>query len=195
MASQLKILPSAATFAVCVLFAAGCGDDDDAADGGPASSCGTLTSPLTLELRDVAPGAGSTVGGADVVHSFTVVNSPGLFESFTFVFDSAHTAGQPSPAQFQFQVTQEGADLLYVANPVSFPTAGHVEFSVAEVYQTAGGCHHAFPDPLFSYDVEGGGGAGGTGGSGGAGGSGTGGGGTGGDAGGAGGGGGAGGSD
>jgi hypothetical protein len=155
---------------------AGCGDDagsGSSGQGGQGGDCGTAADPRALEVRDAQPAPGSTVPGTDVVHSFTVVDAPGVFASFSFAFGAENTAGLPDPSSFQFIVTQEGADLRYVAEPVTFPMApGHVEFSVEQVYQTADGCHHAFPDPLFSYDAEAGGtgGAGGSGGTGGAGG-------------------------
>lgn len=149
----------------------GCGDDSgDDDDQDP--NCGTIANPKILTLSGVAPAAGSEVGNQNITHSFTVVSSPGLFGTFTFTFKGEHTAGVPMPAQFLFDVSQSGADLTYTAAPVSFPDApAHVEFSVAEFYETEEGCYVAFPDPLFAYDVvPGGGGAGGFGGAGAAGG-------------------------
>jgi hypothetical protein len=163
------------SLAACLLAGvalSGCGDDSasDGQGGGP--NCGTASNPDLLQLRDVIPTPGSTVPNVDVIHSFTIVDTPGLFETFTFISAGEHTAGQPEPSPLQITIIAEGPDLRYTAAPVTYPTApGHVEFSVAEVYQTADGCYVAFPDPLFSFDVEpGGGGAGGAGGGGGAGG-------------------------
>src|SRR5262245_44850885 len=78
-------------------------DDDDA-----APNCGTLTNPDIVQLRDVQPAPGSSVPNQEIVHAFTVVNAPGLFNQFTFAQQSAHTAGSASPMALDFTYSQEG---------------------------------------------------------------------------------------
>ncbi len=159
------------------LLLAGCGDDSGGSGGGGAStgsgdsSCGTVDDPVLFTLADVSPAPGDVVAGAQVVHSFRIVDAPAVVQQLAFQATAAHTAGTTTPAQLTFTVTQEGADLVYTAAPVDWETVpGHVELTVASVYQVAGKCGYAFPSPLFSYDIaeSGAGGAGGSGDGGGA---------------------------
>jgi len=149
-------------------LAVGCGDDDadgDDGSGGSQSSCGTAASPDVLTLTAVAPAAGATVPANGVVHTFTIVDTPGTFSQFTFAFDASHTAGTPDPPSFQLLATPEGDDLRFVANPVTWSNApGTVHLDVQDVYEFPDGCVYAFPSPLFDYQVEPGGGGGGAGG-------------------------------
>ncbi|HSN97653.1 MAG TPA: hypothetical protein VLS89_05120 [Candidatus Nanopelagicales bacterium] len=174
---RICALPLAAVFVVSTLVAGCGGDDDGGAGGGSSSDCGTLSSPTVLELRDVTPAAGETVQNGGIVHAFTVVSAPGLFQSIALALGSEHTAGTPDPSSVQVSAQQEGQDIRYEAEPMTWATApGRVELGIPTVYQDSEGCVYAFPSPLFSYEVEaGGGGAGGGAGGGGAGGAGGGG--------------------
>jgi hypothetical protein len=74
-------------------LALGCGGDDTSAGSTSGGSCAdTATTPTVLTLADVQPAAGASVPNEGIVHGFTVVQAPGLFPSFTFVFNPAHTA-------------------------------------------------------------------------------------------------------
>ena len=159
-----------------VSLAVACGDDDSglstSGTGGGTPACGTLEDPDLLTVSDVQPVTDSTVANADIVHAFTVVDAPGLFQSFTFVFPTdQHTAGSPSDIAIDFTVAQMGSDLRYEAEPISWQLApGDVAIQVQERYIAGDGCYYAFPDPLFDYAIteagEGGAGGGGAGGGG-----------------------------
>lgn len=157
--------------AAAAVLAVGCGGDDDTGAGSTSGgSCAdAATTPTVLQLADVQPAAGASVPNEGIVHAFTVVQAPGLFQSFTFVFNPAHTANTSDPVTMSFTVTQQGADIRYQAAPVSWAEApSRVDLRVAERYQGDGACY-VLPDPLFAYDVVpagGGGGAGGAGGGG-----------------------------
>ena len=162
---------------MCVAMASvplGCGGDDDGGGGGQAPSCGTAANPEAVVLTDVQPAAGSTVDNVAILHAFTVVDSPGMFETFTFELNILHTAGSPVPGSFSFTITPEGANHRYEAHPIVWASPpGNVSMIVNDVYQTPDGCAYRLPAPLFAYSVTaGGGGSGGTGGTGGTGGSG-----------------------
>ncbi|MBW2524412.1 MAG: hypothetical protein JRI23_09565, partial [Deltaproteobacteria bacterium] len=155
--------------AVAAMVPLGCSDDEDGGSGGQGPTCGTMDSPQTVVLADVQPAAGSSVPNQDIVHAFTVIDSPGTFESFTFVLGMLHTAGSPVSGGFQFTITQEGANHRYVAQPIAWSDApGNVHMVVQERYEAADGCFYALPAPLFEYGVTAGtAGSGGTGGTGG----------------------------
>lgn len=139
---------------------------------GGGSGCGTLMAPDVLTLKDVQPAKGSTVENHDIVHAFTLENATGLIQSLTLVFPGGkHTAGAPDPTAWSFTVTQMGADMRYVADPVTWQTApGDVYIQVPEAFQDMQGCVFKLPDPVFSYSITpggtGGAGGGGTGGAG-----------------------------
>lgn len=166
---------TAAFLLATALASAGCGDDSSettstGTGGGASATCGTVDDPDLFTLGTVSPASGTPVDSLTVVHSFRVVDAPAAVTQIAFEIAATHTAGTPSPAQLSFTVTQEGADLVYTASPVTWANAGHVELSVPTKYE-AEGCVYAFPSPLFSYDLappEGTGGAG-SGGAGGAG--------------------------
>lgn len=171
----LRVL--ALALATCAVPLAACGDDTggtDGAGGGGASNgagggtpaCGTQSDPTVLTLRDVTPAPGTSVAGDAIVHGFTIVDAPGIVQQLTFQLAATHTAGLPVPEQLAFTITQQGADLVYTAEPVAWSTApSHVELSLTDLFEVDG-CVFAFPAPLFSYDVEPGGGEGGAGGGG-----------------------------
>ena len=152
------------------MLAVACGDDSSptGTTSGGTPTCGTLASPDLLVVTDVQPVADSTVVNQDIVHAFTVVDAPGLFQSFTFLSpDGQHTAGELSPTPFSFTVTQMGDDLRYEAAPVAWQVApADVAIQVQERYTVDEVCYVAFPDPLFRYTITEPGGAGGAGGSG-----------------------------
>ncbi len=165
--------PSSLAFGLALtlpLLVLGCGEDSTESTGtggsGPGS-CGTADAPDLFQLADVTPASGGAVDSLQVVHSFRVVDAPGIVQQLAFQTAASHTAGAPNPAQLSFTVTQEGADLVYTATPVTWSSAGHVELSVPTRYDV-GGCIYAFPSPMFTYDLaptegSGGGGSGGSG--------------------------------
>ncbi len=154
--------------ALSLPLAAACGGDDDDSTG---PTCGTQAAPEILKVTDVTPAAGSTVEGRSTTQSFRIVGSPGMIKEVSFQPAANHTAGSPTPPSVTINVQQDGLDLVYTFEEVTWASAGHVELSNTLVYQV-GGCFYALPKPLFSYDVTDSGNAGGSGGSAGSGGSG-----------------------
>lgn len=144
----------------------------------PTQSCGTLTSPKALSVKDVVPAAGSLVPNASIVHGFTVVAAPGLFTTLKLGYlPGKHTAGDADPSSWSFTVATSDKDVRYEAAGVKWTKVpGHVAIGAVERFQTTDGCVYSLPEPLFEYDVEvaaaaggggqGGGGQGGQGGSG-----------------------------
>lgn len=158
----------ALSLAATLVVAPGCGDDSADGAGGSAPTCGTTAEPELLTITERSPEAESLVANDAIVHSFRIVNAPGMIQDMQFELPAAHTAGMPIPAQLAFTVTREGSDLVYVGAPLTWTTApGRVEMRIAGSFQTDDGCVYAFPSPLFAYDLdesgEGGGGVGGSG--------------------------------
>lgn len=135
-------------------------------------SCGTLASPEVLGIKDVVPASGSLVPNESIVHGFTVVAAPGLFQTLKLGYLAGkHTAGEADPSAWSFSATTSGKDVRYEATGVKWTKApGHVAIGAVERFQTTDGCVYSLPEPLFEYDIEvaaaGGGGQGGQGGSG-----------------------------
>lgn len=152
------------------LAVAACSSADST--GSPATStksCGTLTSPEALSVKDVVPASGSLVPNESIVHGFTVVAAPGLFQTLKLGYLAGkHTAGDADPAAWSFTATTSGRDVRYQAVGVKWAKApGHVAIGAVERFQTTDGCVYSLPEPLFEYDIQvagaGGGGPGGSG--------------------------------
>ena len=149
------------------LASVACGDDESSSTGTPPPpACGTLANPEVVTVAEVTPATGSTVPNDEIVHEVVVVNAPGLFQQFTLVLaPGKHTAGGTVQSQVSISAAVEGTNVRYTVAPITWqvaPAAVHV--SIQERYQAADGCVYAFPDPLFSYAIEEGGGGGGGGG-------------------------------
>jgi len=156
--------PTLAAACSIALLLAGCGDDTGGTGGGGTStgsgdaSCGTVDDPGLFTISDVSPAPGDLVAGAQVVHSFRIVDAPAIVQELAFQSTAQHTAGKATPPELSFTVTQDGADLIYTASPVDWESVpAHVELTVPTVYQVSGKCVYQFPSPLFSYDIDGGG--------------------------------------
>ena len=132
------------------------GSGDDAADDstGGASDCAPADDPAELEIGGVQPAPGTTAVNADIAHSFTIVDSPGVFTSLTLLLLPTHTAGTLDPPTVSFTINPMGDNLVYTLPAVKWMATGHVEIGFDGTFVDDDGCHHTFPSPVFSYDLE-----------------------------------------
>ena len=144
------------------LFLVGCGSDSSNNGGGAGAGpkmgvatadCGTVQEPLEFTLKDVSPALGASVPNSGVVQRFTIVGKYLQVDNGSFALSAAHTAGSPSPTPIVWTYAPSGDDTVYTSVPITWQTAGHVEFVPAGLLETADGCVSTFPTPIFSYDV------------------------------------------
>jgi hypothetical protein len=159
--------------ALVALALAGCSSKDMGSD----KPCGTQENPVVLTVSDVQPALGSMVKNQAIVHTFTVVNAPGLFSGLVFATNPEHTAGSFKPATPVFTAQAAGKNIKYTGEGMTWEkSTGAVSFRASQRYLTPDACAYALPNPLFSYTLgDAPSGTGGAGGGGGAGGSGAGG--------------------
>lgn len=141
------------SIALLVACAAG-GDDEGMDDGDDASDCAPADDPQELTIEAVAPAPGATVPNADIVHRFTIADSPGVFTSLQLVLEPEHTAGTLDPPAPMFSIVPTGDDLEYSLPPVRWMAVGHVEVSFGGGFVDDEGCHYVFPPGVFSYDLQ-----------------------------------------
>jgi hypothetical protein len=128
----------------------GCGSDDN--------KCGTQAKPGILNVEDRIPKVGASVVNSNILHSFTVKDSP--IESQDIYLNLAllspkHTAGGSTPGTLTWTVEESGKDITWSTTINAWQTApGHVEIVSGGGGWESAGCYYDWPSPLFSYDVR-----------------------------------------
>jgi len=139
-------------FVLASLVVSACGESEEGeSDGG--SGCGTAADPVVLSVADQQPEADSTVVNEAIVHSFTVVDAPGIFQTFALLPGPDHTAGVIA-STLRVVGELDGDDLRYTIDPAEWSAApGHVQFGFAGTYQGPDECVYQFPATVFDYEV------------------------------------------
>lgn len=139
-------------FVLASLVVSACGGSGEG-EGDGGSGCGTADDPVVLTVADQQPEADSTVVNEAIVHSFTVVDAPGIFPTFALVAGPDHTAGVLA-ATLRVVGELDGDDLRYTIDPAEWSVApGRVQFGFAGTYQGPDECVYEFPATVFDYEV------------------------------------------
>ena len=132
---------------LAILLVSACGGDQG------AGSCAAGDDPIVLTIADPVPEPDSIVANAAIVHSFTIVDAPGIFQTFSLLAGPDHTAGVLTSTPRVLGKASDH-DLHYTMDPAEWTVApGHVQFGFAGRYEGPDGCQYEFPATVFEYDV------------------------------------------